>query len=134
MSVTREQMAAEAVKRMKKLNIMEQTINEFQEGILNLSDNEGMLYLLDEEQKKIVADFEEENEGLVYHVIHSFTNIGEMYELLYVSTCDEEWEEDYEDLENGSALVYVINVYMPDCSELGTIGVKPMNGGVVRTW
>ena len=135
MAVTREQMVAEAVKRMKVLKMLDQPIKEFkEEGLLNLSENGGYLYWLDDEQKKMVADFEEENGGVVYHVIHSFTNIGELYAFLYVSTYEEEWEMDMEDLADGSALAYVINMNMPDCSELGSIGVKPRIGGVVRTW
>ena len=135
MNVTREAMVAEAVKRMKILKMLNQPIKEFkEEGILNLSEGGGFLYWLDDEQKKIVADFEEENGGLVYHVIRSMTNFGEMLALLYVSQYAEEWEDDIYDLKHGSAIAKVVNVTMPDCSELGSIGVVPSIGGVRRTW
>lgn len=135
MEVTRETMVAEAVKRMKILKMLEQPIKEFkEEGVLNLSENGGILYWLDEKQKKIVADFEKEFGGLVYHVIHSMTNFGEMLSLLYVSKYEEEWECDIEDLKEGMAVAYVVNLSMPDCSESGTIGVQPSIGGVRRTW
>lgn len=135
MAVTREMMVKEGEKRMRALEMLPQPIAEFKrEGLLNQSEQMGALYWLNDEEKKMVADFEEENGGVVYHVIHSFTNIGELYSLLYVSQYEEEWEMDMEDLKNGSALAYVINKDMPDCSELGSIGVKPMFGGVVRTW
>lgn len=135
MELTREAMVAEAVKRMKILKMMEQPIKEFkEEGVLNLSEAGGLLYWLDDKQKKIVADFEEEFGGLVYHVIRSMTNFGEMLSLMYVSKYTEEWELDIEDLKEGMCVAYVVNVTMPDCSEAGTIGVQPSIGGVRRTW
>ena len=55
MSELRERQKAEAVKRMKKLGIMEQLIKEFEEeGKLNLSENGGLLYWLNEEEQKMV--------------------------------------------------------------------------------
>lgn len=131
----RTRQKAEAIERMKKLGIMEQPIKEFEEdGKLNLSENGGILYWLDDEQRKMVEDFEKEHNGLVYHVIHQFTNIGELYNLLYVSEYVEEWKMDMNDLGEGQTLAYVINMSMPDCSEFGTIGIQPSVGGLVRTW
>lgn len=82
----------------------------------------------------MVDDFEKENNGLVYHVIKSRTNIGLMYSLLYVSEYEEEWKMDMEDLGTGQALAYVVNKDMPDCSEFGTIGIAPSIGGLRRIW
>lgn len=131
----RAKQKAEAIERMKKIGIMEQPIKEFkEEGKLNLSENGGMLYWLDDEQKKMVEDFEKEHNGLVYHIIHQFTNIGELYNLLYVSEHVEEWKMDMDDLGEGQMLAYVVNVSMPDCSEFGTIGIQPSVGGLMRTW
>ena len=53
--------------------------------------------------------------------------------LLYVSAEEEEWELDREDLEGRVPLAYVANLDAPDCSELGSIGIAPANGGLVRT-
>ena len=53
--------------------------------------------------------------------------------MLYVSAEDEEWELDREDLEERVPLAYVANLDAPDCSELGSIGIAPANGGLVRT-
>lgn len=135
MSELRERQKQVAIERMKKLGIMEQPIKEFEEdGKVNLSDNGGLLYWLNDEEQKMVDDFEEENNGLVYHVIKSRTTIGLMYALLYVSEYEEEWEMDMEDLGTGQALAYVVNKDMPDCSEFGTIGIEPSIGGLIRTW
>ena len=135
MEELRTKQKAQAVERMKKLGIMEQPVKEFEdEGKLNLSENGGLLYYLNEDEQKMVDDFEKENNGLVYHVIKSRTTIGPMYALLYVSEYLEEWKMDMEDLEEGQALAYVVNMDMPDCSEFGTIGIKPSVGGLIRTW
>ncbi len=126
---------AEALKRMKTLKIMKQPIKEFEEeDKLNLSEHIGILYWLDEEEEKMVKEFEDKNMATVYHVIKSLTSIGLMYSLMYVSQYPEEWEQDNEDIKEGIALCYVVNKDMPDCSEFGSIGIKPMNGGVARIW
>lgn len=124
----------EAIARMKMLKLSPNIIREFdKEGIVNLSENGGILYWLTSEQQTMVDEFEAENNALVYHVIHDFTEFGELYSLLYVSKYDEEWEYDREDLKYGTALVYVKNVTDEICSEFGSIGIRPQFGGLVRT-
>ena len=99
----------EAIERMKMLQLHTNIIKEFEkDGTLNLSENGGYLYWLDSDQKAMVEDFEREYKALVYHVIHNYTEIGEMYSLLYVSKDENEWG-------------------------FGSIGVKPQYGGLVRT-
>ena len=125
----------QAIERMKKLGIMEQPIKEFEdEDILNLSEVAGYLYWLDDDEKEMVKKFEEENNALVYHIIKTNTNIGMLYNLLYVSEYVEEWDMDMDDLSERQALAYVLNKTMPDCSEFGTIGIQLVNGGLMRSW
>lgn len=135
MSEFRDRQKQEAIRRMKALHMLEQPIKEFEkEDKLNISERCGILYWLNDDEKKMVEEFEKKNEGLVYHVIKSYTTIGLMYSLMYVSKYDEEWEMDINDIKEGMALCYVVNMNMRDCSEFGSIGIKPMTGGVVRTW
>lgn len=125
----------EGVNRMRALKMLRQPIKEFEkEGVLNLSENGGYLYWLEPNERDMVAKFEEENDATVYHVIKSFTNFGLMYSLLYVSSYEGEWEKDMDDIKSGMALAYVVNMDMPDCSEFGSIGIKPSIGGVKRIW
>lgn len=129
----RDSQVEEAVARMKLLGILKTPINEFKkDGVINRSEN-GILYWLDDEEKQMVADFEKDNDGVVYHAIKTLSNIGLMYSLLYVSKHTEEWEMDRADIQEGMAFVYVVNKDMPDCSEFGTIGIRPLFGGVLRT-
>lgn len=132
--MTKQKQKQEAIERMKLLKLCPNIIKEFEkENIVNLSEHGGILYWLDSDQQAIVDSFEAEHDALVYHVIHSFTEFGELYSLLYVSKYEEEWETDREDLKDGYALVYVKNVDDDMCSEFGSICIKPQFGGLVRT-
>ena len=131
--MTKQEQKQEAIERMKMLKLYPNVIKEFEkENIVNLSENGGILYWLDKEKKKMVDDFEIEHDALVYHIIHSFTEIGELYSLFYVSKHKNEWETDREDLKDGYAFVYTKNVNDDWCSEFGSICIKSQLGGLVR--
>ncbi len=124
----------EAIERMKMLKLSDNIIREFEkEGIINISENGGFLYWLDSDQQAIVDEFQAEHNTLVYHVIHSYTEFGELYALLYVSDDEDEWGYDKDDIKSGCVLAYVKNVTDDWCSEFGSIGIKPQYGGLVRT-
>ena len=124
----------EAIHRMKMLNLHGNVLREFeQEDRLNMSEYGGFLYWLDSDQQAIVDEFEAEWNALVYHVIHSYTNIGEMLTLLYVSNYPEEWEYDRLDLAEGYPLAYVKNLDDPYLSEIGSVGIECRIGGLIRT-
>lgn len=135
MGELRTKQKAEALRRMKKLNIMKRVIAEFEkEEKLNVSDLYGALYWLSDEQKTVVRRFEEESGGLVYHVIRSRSDFGEILSLLFVGKDTSEWEADFNDLERNQVFVYVENLTDPELSEYGAIGITGAYGGLVRTW
>ena len=125
----------EALLRMKKLGLHRNAINEFKkEGKLNLSEpawgnSIGVLYWLNDEEQKMVKDWEEQTGNVVYHVIKNNTEFGICYSLLYVSKYADEWVLDDNDLTEGEPYAYVTDGW---CSEIGRIGIKPAGGGVVR--
>lgn len=124
----------EALLRMKKLDLHENVIKEFYEnGKLNLSEHVGLLYWLNEQEEKMVREWEEETGNIVYHVIKNHMEFGLCYSFLYVSEDVDEWEMDNECLLQGYPLVYVKNVDDESCSEYGSIGIKPNVGGLMRT-
>lgn len=132
--MNRDLQKAEAIERMRMLHLHSNVINEFRnQGRVNLSENGGFLYWLDDSQKQLVAEFEKKHNALVYHVIHNNTVFGEMLAFLYVSDSEEEWDMDRGDLKNGITLAYVENVSNKCCSEFGSIGIQPSLGGLVRT-
>jgi hypothetical protein len=137
MSTSLEKKKAEALERMKLWGIYPPIIKQFQEeGLVSESAPPlGACFWLNDEQKERVSQFEVENNALVYHVIHSYTNMGEMENYLFVSDYSEEWPMDREDLAAGQQLAYVFNKDMPDCSELGAIGIERTPAeGLRRTW
>lgn len=137
MNISREEKKIEAIARMKAWGIFAPIIKQFEKEDL-VSESApplGACFWLNEEQLARVREFEEKNNALVYHVIHSYTNIGEMESYLYVSDYPEEWEMDRQDIGEGSQLVYVVNKDAPDCSEFGSIGIAlTAAAGLRRTW
>lgn len=124
----------EAIERMKMLKIYSQAIKEFEkENVINVSEHGGILFWLDDEQQAMVKRFEEKYNAVVYHVIHNYTEFGELYSLLYVSQHENEWDYDKDDIKHNIALCYVVNKDEENFSEFGSIGIKPQYGGVIRT-
>lgn len=136
MNISRVEKKQEAIKRMKVLDIFAESIRQFeQDGMLSCSEPPfGANYHLNDEQKKIVRQFEEEYNALVYFAIRSYTNFGTLDSFLFVSDYPEEWGKDNWDLKDGDVYAYVYNYDAPECSEIGMIGVKPRFGGLVRTY
>lgn len=132
---TREQMKAEALERMKMLQMHQNPIKEFEKyGKLNLSEQNGALFWLTDEQEAAVWDWEAYTGNMVYHVIHNYMEFGELLNLLYVSQYPEEWKMDHDDIRDGHAIAHVMNLSEPEFSESGSIGIKPIIGGVIRIW
>lgn len=133
--MTDERKKAEAIKRMKMLKLHDAVIEDFEvRGEVYLSEKIGFLYELDDEQRKRVADFEDIYNGLVYHVVRSHTNFGELLNFLYVSDHEDEWSYDRADLTQGYTVAYVANLSDELCSEVGFIKVCPNIGGLYRVF
>lgn len=140
MNVSREIKKVEAINRMKELGLFAPCIKVFKDrNEVQLSEPTGGLYEFssDKELTEKVKKFEKENDALVYHVIHTPAKIDgetmDMYNFLYVSDYQEEYDLDNEDILVGCALVYVWNRTNDYCSEFGSIGIKGKFGGLVRT-
>ena len=134
MEVSRIEKKNEAIKRMEVLDIYSETIRQFEkEGLVSYSEPPlGTNYWLTEEQRKIVRDFEEEYNALVYFAIRSYTSFGTLDSFLFVSQYENEWVLDNNDIREGYAYAYVYNYDVPEYSEIGLIGVQPRFGGLVR--
>lgn len=123
----------EAIKRMKALGIIDDTIQQFEQADLVSYSLRGGNYWLDNSFKQLVAEFEEKHDYLVYYAILSYTAIGKMLSLFYVSNREEEWSGDWKELNEGFQMSYVFNLDTPEYSEFGLIGFKPIVGGLIRT-
>lgn len=123
----------EAIKRMKALGIIDDTIQQFEQADLVSYSLRGGNYWLDNSFKQLVAEFEEKHDYLVYYAILSYTAIGKMLSLFYVSNREEEWSGDWKELNEGFQMSYVFNLDIPEYSEFGLIGFKPIFGSLIRT-
>lgn len=139
-----EKVLNEIIKRMKRLQLHGNVLRDFKrkKRLLNMSEPIkfgnaviGALYWVeDKEVLDKIAEVEKEYDVTVYHLIHNMTEFGELYSMLYVENNEEEYEYDNELLNEGIQYAYVWNKSDDDMSELGTIGIKPSGGGVVRTY
>lgn len=135
--MNKEKMKQEAVDRMKKIGIYDETIKQFdkQNLISESAPPLGACYWLNDEQRVRVKTFEDRYNALVYHVIHTYTEFGELENYLFVSENEEEWKYDREGLKQNMCFSYVNNISNPDFSEFGSIGFElTPAAGVKRVW
>jgi hypothetical protein len=133
--VSKENKKVEAIKRMEMLGLFKPCIKAFTKyDELQLTEPNGGLYEFSDnaELNAKIKEFEEEYDALVYHVIHTYTQFGELYNFLYVSDYEEEWEYDNTDIADGYVVAYVWNKTDEYLSEIGGIVVRERFGGLVR--
>lgn len=137
MNISREDKKTEAIARMKMLGIFPETIKQFaKKDLVSISEPPvGAFFWVEGDELEEMRKWEQEHNALVYVIVRSYTTLGQMDSCLYVSDYKEEWEEDMEYLKQGEVYAYVINRDMPDCSEIGCIGVKrTIAAGLARVW
>ena len=137
MKPSKERKIQEAVKRMKAMQLHPDAIKQFEkQGLINFSQPPfGGLYWVEDEDLCILREWEQKNNGVVYHVIRSYTEFGVLDSYFYVSDYENEWQADMHDLGIGEALVWVRNNDDPECSEFGYIGFKRTPAaGLLRVW
>jgi hypothetical protein len=135
MNVSKEAKKAEAIKRMKALDLYKTYIEDFiDKDQIFMSEMTGGVYEFNEntELVKAINEFKAGHNAIVYHVIHTLTQFGELYTFLYVSDYEEEWEMDNDDIAEGYTLAYVWNKDDEWCSEFGSVGVRGQFGGIIR--
>jgi hypothetical protein len=123
----------QAIKQMEVLDIYKPYIKAFKDkGVITLFENYGGFYIDEPELLAKIKEFEQEYDAIVYAVTHEFTEFGELYDFLYVSKYEEEWEMMFEELKLGYACAYVWNKTDDWCSEFGSIAVRSFGGGIKR--
>ena len=133
--VTRDEMKAEAIRRMELINYFAPSKEAFRRSgkiMVNEPPIGAHFYVEDELQSKITA-FEKENNAVVYAVVRSFTDFGKCDSLLYVDKYKDEWNRFDEDSKDGYYFTYTINWDCDWCSEFGSImAIRTMAGGLQR--
>lgn len=141
----REKQKQEALKRLKILQkdylVHKNVLKEFKENeTIYYSENfggymQGILYWLHNKSQYVekVKEIEEKRNIYVYKCILSHTNFGDILDCLYISSDEENWEYEREQLENdGIVDSYCINLSDEYCSEFCCIEIIGVNGGLAR--
>ncbi len=136
MNTTIEERKEKALECLKKLNIYEGFIKDFEKNneVCYFEHFAGFWAWQDEELMKKIKEVEEKYNCTVYAVTHSFTDFGEVYDFLLVTDYKEEWNDLlYKGQQKGFyAFSYCWNKDDDWCSELGTIVVQSEFGGIRR--
>lgn len=134
-----EKIKEEALRRMKALNLLDEgdytCVQDFKKNnIVYKSEFHGILYWLDEDEQKLVKDFEisyKDQEMLVYHCYKAHTEFGDILFMLYVSNEKGENERFDIDLQDDIIFTYAANMTEPCFSEFGSAYVKSQFGGII---
>ena len=133
-----ELQAIEVAERIKFLRLENAQINYFtKDNLLKTNEYNCEVSTLTEEQIATVKQLEAKYNAAVYHVTEGYYrmmdgDVMKMENYLYVSDSIEEWAMDRDDLKQGYAYCYVKNITVPEFSELGSVGFKPVDGGLIR--
>lgn len=126
------QMEVEAIARMELMELFPEAIWEFSEEgrIVTRSEKDGRLYDLTDEEWEMVDRYEEDTGNLVYHIIKTdVKSVGTMYDILFVRRDSSDWQ-----LEKTEIRIGKTEGYEPRFNRTAFIGIKPVAGGIVRTW
>lgn len=142
----RELQKQEAITRLKILEdnylLHKNVLKEFeQNGTIYYSENinefyQGMLFWLSnkKEYENVVKKIEKEWNIFVYHCIFDYKRVGKALTMLYVSSNQEEWEIQREELLDGNIVVYTYNFEDNIGSEFGRTVITGVNGGLKRIY
>lgn len=129
-----ENVIEEIIKRLKKLHIHQNVIDELKNNNqLNVSVAPlGSLYWLTKDEQEMVDTFERENANAkVYHIIKTYSKyLGTVYDLLFVSKDEDNWNMERDNLEENLVLSHSITNF----PESGYIKIRSLNGGLVRLY
>ena len=131
----KEKMYYDATLRMSIIGLAPFVINDFDQNSIVYKSEGAKILPLDEDEQKMVEEFEEKTGFLVYHVMYDDVGMaGCHYAFFYVSNCEDEWKQEGQDLMNKTPIVYVKNISNPDKSEFGSIGFTVHDGALMRMY
>lgn len=134
---SKEEMKKKAVEYLTQIKCYKPYLQAFKNhDIITMYEGYGGYYIDKDSEPELVKkiqEFEKDSGGLVYAVIHNIYSFGECYTMLYVSPNKEDEEYSVEPAGDGFYVFsYVWNKTNDDCSEFGTVGIKPALGGLIR--
>ena len=138
MNTTKEEKKQKALQVMEQLGIYEGFIKDYKRDddyVCYFENFAGFWAWQRQEVIDKVKEIEKEYNCTVYAITHEYTDFGECYSFLIVTDYKEDWDYDFEKIDNNNfyAYAYVWNKDVDYCSEFGTIGIKSFGGGIRRT-
>lgn len=141
----RNKQKQEAIERLKILQkdylVHKNVLKEFKENEINILFRKFwwiyarnfILVRNNHQYVERVKEIEEKRNIYVYKCILSHTNFGDILDCLYISSDEENWGYEREQLENdGIVDSYCINLSDEYCSEFSCIEITGVNGGLAR--
>lgn len=118
-------MKLEAIERIKILKLNKQVINDFiANDTIYVSNIKGSLQKANEEQMKLVKQYEEERQIKIYHIIHHKKYSKDSLYLQYVDNVKEHWKIEKRDIDLGFDDVICCRM----SKELGEVKVETREG------
>lgn len=143
----KEKQKLEAIKRLeilkKEYMVHTNVLNEFKtDETIYYSENfrsymQGILYWLHNKDEfvKVVKEIEEKRNIYVYHcILNHYRDDGDVLTMLYVSSDEEFWENERQELIDGYPCVYTYSFSFPEFSEFGRVQITGVNGGINRLY
>ena len=137
MKISIEEKKAKALQLMEELDIYKLYRDKFSvDGTITLFEAFAGYYIGEDNEPELlekIRKFEKEGNRLVYAVIHTPASFGDCYDFLFIPDYRDDWEYLIEDIGNEKyAFAYVYNRTDEWCSDMGTIGIVPKFGGLIR--
>lgn len=132
----RDELKEQSINNLKTIKSYGPYTRAFRGGTITNYEGFGGYYIdEDSELMQKIKEVESQYKGMVYATIHSKTEFGELYTMLYSSPYEED-EDDVEEIGDNqyNCFAYVWNKSEDAFSEFGSVGVKPALGGLVRIY
>lgn len=129
---TKEAMKEQSLKRMRKLQIHEFVINEFENSDKILCSDNNKVTEVPPEIMEDIIKYSELYGNMIFHVLHSNFMNCELWEYLTVSPYPEDWEYENDLIDDMWTMSRSRNMTIPDFTESGSIKVINKNGVLKR--
>jgi len=132
----KERMKNEAIRRLELFEVLTDVVDCFDKSNqiyyserVSASYQAALFWLNNKpDWAEKIKKLEEKHNILVYHAVFYHMEWGDMLDLIYVGSEEDRWEEEYDDLKDGYAHIFYIN--LPGEKISGGYGVyEPAMGG-----
>lgn len=133
--VTREEMKAEALSRMKKIGMDNTAVVQFEKNDRVFISIRGVLRAMFDTEIEMIQKWEQETGCLVYHAIYADSGAGAMLSLLFVSKYEEDWPTERQISRDGEVMGmygYAMNLDQDMFSDYGLLWLANDNGVFFR--